>query len=213
VLEHRRGVTAVDIEAVDDRWSVTSQMSGGPIETVCRAVIVATGGYVEARGSRAIAGPRPSGVITVEFAERALEAGVLPGRRAVVVGPSLATDELVVRLQVAGVQVVSRIEAEPDAIHGAARLEDIETGGRRVACDTLVLADRRLPLNLLLATTGLISGAVGEAAPADERGRLPLGGLWAAGCCVRPDASHRHCGADGGRVGRDVVASLQELIG
>jgi glycerol-3-phosphate dehydrogenase len=208
VLEHREAATAIGISRSDHDWLVTTQVERGPFETTSRAVVLATGGYVEGRGGRSIGGPRPSGVITAEFAERALDAGILPGRRAVIVGSPPSTAELAERLEASGVDVVRRISEEPQLVHGMARLEGIETGGMLVPCDTLVLSDRRLPLTLLLATTGLILGAVGEPAPADPDGRLPLDGLWAAGCCVTPDAAHRGCREHGARVGRAVTASL-----
>jgi hypothetical protein len=71
----------------------------------------------------------------------------------------------------------------------------------------LVFADRQVPMPFLLRGLGLVDGRPGSAAPADADGRLPLPGLWAAGCCVRADIDHVDCAADGARVAGHIVAA------
>jgi hypothetical protein len=80
--------------------------------------------------------------------------------------------------------------------------------GETVPADTLVFADRQVPMPFLLRGLGLVDGRPGTPAPVDADGRSPLPGLWAAGCCVHADIDHTGCAADGARVAGHIVAAL-----
>ena len=53
----------------------------------------------------------------------------------------------------------------------------------------------------MLRGLGLTDARPGVPAPADGDGRLPLEGLWAAGCSVNPSLDHRTCAEQGWLVG------------
>jgi len=216
VIERRPGgdgggrvavATAVGLSQAGSGWAVIAQSADGTAEIGAGAVVVATGAYVEPREHRAIDGPRPAGIMTGDLCRRLLEEGLLPGRRAVLVGESARTAALAGDLAAAGV-AVERLAAPPDAVRGLARLEGVRAGGAWRDADTLVLDDRLLPQAFLLRGLGLLDNRPGTPLPADGEGRLPLPGLWAAGCCVRPDADHADCAADGRRVGGLAAAAL-----
>jgi glycerol-3-phosphate dehydrogenase len=209
-VERRDGDTAVGLVAEEPGWTVEVQRAHGSRLIRTRAVLLASGGYVEPREHRAIAGPRPAGVVTSDLVVAALAAGVLPGRSAVVVGSGPLADGTARALDAAGVAVADRLAQPPAELRGGARLAAVRTGERWIETDTLVLADRLLPQPFLLRSLGLVDGRPGTPAPADSDGRLPVDGLWAAGCCVHADAAHTGC-ADAGRrvaaaIARTVVA-------
>ncbi|HWP62477.1 MAG TPA: FAD-dependent oxidoreductase [Candidatus Binatia bacterium] len=198
--------TIVGLEPAADGWRLAAQTELGSVVLEARAVVVATGAYVEPREHRAIAGPRPAGIMTSDLAWRILDAGLLPGETVGLVGTAHA-EGLAERLEAAGARVVRLTEA-PDAVAGEARLTAVRVAGTWVAVDTLVLADRLLPQAMLLRTVGLVDGRPGLPAPVDEGGRLPLEGLWAAGCCVQPEPRHEGCAVAGAAVGRRLAAVL-----
>jgi thioredoxin reductase len=208
VIERGAGATVVGLVPDGQDWHVEIQTADGAEQRRARSVLLATGGFTEPREHRAIAGPRPAGIVTADFVTLALAAGLRPGRRAVVVGRSDAADRVAHALSDAGCHVVDRFDLEPDEVRGSARLEALRVGTRWIEADTLVLADRLLPQPFLLRGLGLIDTRPGTPAPADADGRLPLPGLWAAGCCVHPDIDHAACAADGGRVGGSIAAAL-----
>jgi glycerol-3-phosphate dehydrogenase len=209
-VDRRTGETAVGLVEDGAGWTVEVQRDDGSHLIRGRAVLLATGGYVEPREQRSIAGPRPAGVMTSDLVADALAAGVLPGRSAVVVGSGSLADRTAHALQTAGVGIAARLDEAPSELRGAARLEAVRAGQAWTEADTLVLADRLLPQPFLLRSLGLVDGRPGTPAPADSDGRLPVDGLWAAGCCVHADAAHTGC-ADAGRrvaaaIARTVVA-------
>jgi NADPH-dependent 2,4-dienoyl-CoA reductase/sulfur reductase-like enzyme len=205
------GATAVGLEPRPGGWRVAAQLASGARSLEARAVVLATGAYVAPREHRPIAGPRPAGVMTSDLARRILDAGLVPGEVIGLVGSAHA-DGLAERLEAAGAQVVHLAEA-PDAVAGEARLSAVRVAGTWLAVDTLVLADRLVPQTFLLRTIGLADGRPGMAAPTDELGRLPVEGLWAAGCCVHPDPSHRRCAEDGAAVGARIAAAFAAGVG
>ena len=192
--------TAVGLSQVDAGWLVLAQSAAGTVELQAPAVIIATGAYVEPREHRAVAGPRPSGVITADLAWDLLEAGLRPGRTVALAGVGRRADELVAALAAAGARV-ERVERVPDEVRGEVRLEAVRLGTLWLPVDTLVLADRLLPQGFVLRGLGLIDGRPGTPLPVDADGRLPLDGLWAAGCCVVPSLDHEGCAEAGGAVG------------
>ncbi len=208
VVDRAPGATAVGLVPQAQDWLVEIQTADGAEQRRARSVLLATGGFTEPREHRAIAGPRPAGIVTADFVTLALAAGLRPGGRAVVVGRSDAADRVAHALSGAGCDVVDRLDLDPDEVRGSARLEAVRVGTRWIEADTLVLADRLLPQPFLLRGLGLIDTRPGTPAPADADGRLPLPGLWAAGCCVHPDIDHAACAADGRRVGGSIAAAL-----
>jgi hypothetical protein len=209
VLDRLDGPTVIGLSPMPEGWSVLAVDDTGSVEIACRSVVLATGGYVEPREHRGIAGPRPAGVITADFAAAARRSGLCVGEEVVVVGSTRRAAALA-----AGYErdraLVEVIGTQPDEVRGRTRLESVRVGGRWIACDTLILADRVIPNAMLLRSVGLVDGRPGIAAPADAHGRLPLPGLWAVGCCVKPSIDHETCHEDGERVGESVAASLAE---
>ena len=208
VVDREAGETVVGLLPDAQDWLVEIQTAEGAEERRARAVVLATGGFVEPREHRSIAGPRPAGIVTADFVTLALAAGLRPGRRAVIVGRSAVADQTADALVAAGCAIVEQLDDVPDAVRGASRLEAVRAGSRWIEADTLVLADRLVAQPFLLRGLGLIDARPGTPAPADPEGRLPLPGLWAAGCCVDPDIDHAACAADGRRVGQRIAAAL-----
>jgi hypothetical protein len=201
------GSTVVGLSEADAGWTVLAQSADGAVELTASAVIVATGAYVEPREHHPIGGPRPAGIMTADLVRRLLDAGLRPGRRVALVGAGSAVDDLAAALDRAGSEVV-RLEAVPDEVRGEVRLDAVRVGARWVEADSLVLADRLVPVTFLLRGLGLVDGRPGTPMPVDGEGRLPLDGLWAAGCCVTPALDHPGCAEAGRLVGLRVAADL-----
>lgn len=211
-VEWLPGATVVGLSPEDSGWLALAQTATGSLELRAQAIVVASGAYVEPFEHRAIAGPRPAGLITADLAERILAAGLRPGRRVAMVGGGRRADRLAAALVEAGARV-ERLARVPDEIRGEERLEAVRLAGDWLAAHTLVLADRLLPQAFLLRGLGLIDGRPGTPLPVDPTGRLPLDGLWAAGCCVRPDLDHDECGDRGRLVGEALVATVAAARG
>jgi len=199
--------TAVGLSPSDGGWLVLVQGREAGREVTARTVLVATGAYVQPREHRPIAGPRPAGIYTADLVERLLEAGMRPGRRVALVGTSRRADALAAALADAGARV-QRVADAPDAVRGERRLEAARFDGTWLEADTLVLADRLVPQAFLLRGLGLLDGRPGTPLPVDGDGRLPLEGLWAAGCCVAPSMDHEACAESGRRVATALASSL-----
>ena len=186
---------------------VLIQSADGTVEVDARAVIVATGAYVEPREHRPIAGGRPSGVITSDLAWEILRHGLRPGRVVALVGEGTLADDLASSIVDTGAQVFRLAEA-PDSVRGEIRLEAVHAEEGWLEVDTLILADRLLAQAFVLRGLGLIDARPGVPAPADAEGRLPLAGLWAAGCSVNPSLDHRSCADQGRAVGRRAAYAM-----
>ena len=189
------GATVASLLQSRDGWEVSVQDAGAGAELVAERVVLACGGYVEPREHRAIDGPRPSGVTTADLVHSALDAGLLPGRRAVVVGNGRLADGTAARMQHAGMAVERA--GEVTALRGEDRLESACADGSWVDVDLLVLADALVPAPFLLRPLGLVDNRPGVPAPTDARGATPLPGLWAAGTCRAPDVDHLRSLDDG----------------
>ncbi len=207
-VDRRAGTTVVGLSPDEaGGWVVLVQSTVGSAEIVSTAVIVATGAYFEPREHRPIAGGRPAGVMTSDLAWQLVRHGLRPGRVVALVGGTGDADDLAAAVVDAGADVI-RLADAPDALRGEVRLEAVRAQDRWLEADTLVLADRLLPQAFVLRGLGLTDSRPGVPAPADGDGRLPLEGLWAAGCCVNPSPDHRAC-AEGGRlVGRGAAAAV-----
>lgn len=203
------GTTAAGLAPAGASWTVDLQdhTQGTAIEA--KQVILACGGYVEPREHREVSGPRGSGVATGDLVSAALEAGLLPGQVALVVGTGRYAEATARRMIAAGIRVHRAAEA-PDELRGHRRLEAVRCGAEWLDVDLLVLADRLVPAPGLLRPLGLVDDRVGGVAPTDHAGRCPLPGLWAAGTCRQPDVDHRTALEDGQRVGRALVTEVSQ---
>jgi hypothetical protein len=176
---------------------------------MARSVVVATGGFVQPREHRSIAGPRPAGIMTGDLCRHVLAAGLRPGRQVALLGTSGQTDALGQALRDVGAMVI-RLTSTPDAVRGEIRLEAVRVGAEWIEADTLVLDDVLLPQTFLLRPLGLADGRPGTPAPVDADGHLPLPGLWAVGCCVHADIDHIDCARDGWLVGSRAAAEVPQ---
>jgi glycerol-3-phosphate dehydrogenase len=199
--------TAAGLAADGTAWTVDLQDHRQGASIGARQVVLACGGYVEPREHREIAGPRGSGVATGDLVSAALEAGLLPGQVALVVGTGRYAEATARRMIAAGIRVHRAAEA-PDELRGDRRLEAVRCGAEWLDVDLLVLADRLVAAPGLLRPLGLVDERVGGVAPTDPAGRCPLPGLWAAGTCRRPDVDHRTALEDGQLVGRALVSEV-----
>jgi hypothetical protein len=194
-------------------WRGEIAYENGSETVVSRQVVLATGGYVMPREHSSIDGPRPSGVITADFAVDALDRGWLPARHAIVVGDGRIASGVSERLRAAGVEVQTVGAAAPrdarpvSAVRGQARLEAVDVKGTVHQADALILADRLQPATFLLRGLGLGDERPGVSAPVDGMGALPMPGLWAVGTCVTPDVDHSASLVAGGAVAKSVLAS------
>lgn len=209
--------TVVGLGESADGWSVDVVAASDSHAVEARGVVLATGSYLEPREHRSIDGPRPSGIMTADFAADALDRGWLPGRRAIVSGRGRIARSVAARLARAGIEMVAEAETgkEPAAaevlvegVRGERRLEAVAIGGSWVAADTLVLANAVRPASFLLRGLGIGDDRPGVAMPADASGALPLRGLWAAGTCVDPRVDHDRSLEAGMAVGRVVASTL-----
>lgn len=197
-------------------WSVDVLGPGGNRPIEADAILLATGGYVSPREHDAIAGPRPSGVMTADFALDALDRGWLPARRPVVVGSGRLAAGTVDRLTAAGASPIAspsdmlhRVVRTSLAVRGRARLTGVAVDGRWLDADGLVLADRLSAATFLLRGLGIGDDRPGVPAPIDERGALPLARAWAVGSCVGPDVDHRESLAAGRSIATTIAGALR----
>lgn len=208
-IDRRAGWTVVGLAPEADGWMVEAQAAHGSVTVHSGAVLIATGGFVQPREQREVAGPRSAGIITSDMVDAALAAGLTVGRRALVIGRGDLADALVARLGASGTEVAGRFDQVPSEVRGDARLREVRIDDAWVEADTLVLADRLLSQTFLLRPLGLVDGRPGTAAPAALDGSLAPAGLWAAGCCVTPDIDHADCAAAGERVADAIIDALR----
>jgi glycerol-3-phosphate dehydrogenase len=205
------GGTAIGILPDQSGWRVLVQDALGMGEVAAERVVLATGGYIQPREHLPIAGPRGSGIVTADFVHAALDRGLLPGRRAVVVGSGRCARAAAHRLGEAGVEVRAELNWQDGplpvtAVRGDRRLDAVLVGDAWLEADTLVLAHRLLPMAFLLRGLGLVDGRPDRPAPVDEHNATPLPGLWAVGSCAHPDIDHAASLADGLALGARLAA-------
>jgi sarcosine oxidase subunit alpha len=145
-------------------------------------LVVATGSYalppVFARNDL-------PGIFAARGLARAVaEDGLVPGRRAVVLGEGAEADATAERLSAAGMAVARVVAVR--AARGGTRLRAVEgSGGERLACDTLAFAGPRAPASDLARQAGAavdLDGASGGArVRAGADGSTGVPGLRAAG--------------------------------
>jgi thioredoxin reductase len=217
VVDWRSEATVVGLgREGDGAWQLDVQDRGASATVEATAVVLATGGYVTPRDHLPIDGPRPSGVMTGDFAIDALERSWLPARRVVIAGEGRYGRAIAERLTAAGVTVVEQVAVPAGleiatritAVRGKHRLEAVRIDDRWVAADGLVLAHALRPASFLLRGLGIGDDRPGVPMPADASGALSLPGLWATGTCVDPDVDHARSLAAGRAVGGRVAASL-----
>ncbi len=197
-------------------WIVDVAAASESHAVEARGVVLATGSYLEPREHRSMDGPRPSGIMTADFATDALDRGWRPGRSAIVIGDGRIARSVAARLTQAGIDVVvgpgsgdeRNCGGSVRAVRGERRLEAVALGESWVAADTLVLADAVRPASFLLRGLGIGDDGPGVAMPADASGALPLPTLWAAGTCVDPRVDHDRSLAAGTAIGRVVAAAF-----
>ncbi len=211
------GTTVVGLSASVRGWSVELLGRGGSRSLEADAILLATGGYVTPREHDPIAGPRPSGVMTADFALDALARGWLPGHRLVVVGSGRLAVATAGRLTAAGAAVIPLPGRDPSrpivraslAVRGQPRLSGVAVDGAWLEADGLVLADRLSAATFLLRGLGIGDDRPGVPAPVDDRGALPIAGAWAAGSCVRPDVDHVASLAAGRAIAATIVGTMR----
>ncbi len=216
------GATTSGLRQLASDWGVDVQATSA-FEIRAGQVVLATGGYVAPREHLSVAGPRPSGIMTADFAFAALDRGWLPAHRAVVVGRGRLARGLAERLAEAGVVVVAQVDVTADlddglaarfpvhAVRGGERLEAVAFGEDWLSADGLVLAHGLRPASFLLRGLGIGDDRPGIPMPAAPDGSLPMAGLWAAGTCAVPDVDHRGSLASGRAVGAAVAGSRLRL--
>ena len=204
--------TVVGLAEAPGGWIVEVVAGAESRSVETGGVILATGSYLEPREHRAIDGPRPSGIMTADFAAEALDRGWRPGRRAVVSGDGRIARSIAARLARAGVEVVGGRatggELAVGGVRGERRLEAVALGESWIPADTLVLADAVRPASFLLRGLGIGDDRPGVAMPADASGSLPLRSLWATGTCVDPRVDHDRSLEAGTTTGRSVATAL-----
>ncbi|MBA2299871.1 MAG: FAD-dependent oxidoreductase, partial [Chloroflexi bacterium] len=222
----RAAATVSDaVRVAGDGWEVQVQLASGAETVLGRRLILATGGYIMPREHLAIDGPRPSGVMTADFALAALRRGWLPTRRAVIVGSGRLAAGLEGRLIDAGGEVIARLDAGSGAhdqtgrrpfpvreVRGNGRLEAVLVGDRWLDADGLILAHAVRPATFLLRGLGIGDERPGVPAPVGPDGDLPLPDLWAVGTCAVPDVDRGRSLAAGIALGSR-IATLASIVG
>ena len=178
-----------------------------------QAIVLATGCRERARAARLVPGSRPEGVLTTGLLQQLGQRGLPVGRRALVVGAEHVSFSAVLTLRHAGTAVVgmtTELERHQSlslvragaalryrvplwtrtavaAIHGSARVEEVELTGLdsgtslRVACDTIVFTGDWIPDHELAAALGLELDPRTRGPRVDGAQRTARAGVFAAG--------------------------------
>lgn len=146
-------------------------------------VVLATGGHPQPPAIEN--GDRPGVYAGRGLAVALADHGVLPGRRAVVVGEGAEPEALAARLAAAGAEVRRLPRADGARVLGRARVRAIELGGERILCDFVAVATAPAPAAELARELGAevaldaAAGVFPLSVAAD--GRTGVDGLYAAG--------------------------------
>ena len=146
-------------------------------------VVVASGGHPQ---PPALAdGDRPGVYGGRGLAAALAEHGVVPGRRAVVLGEGSEPEALAARLEEAGVQVRRVPSAEGARVRGRARVRALELAGERILCDVVAVATPPAPATELARELGaevvLVPDAGVFALRVSADGETGVAGLFGAG--------------------------------
>ena len=111
----RLSTTVVSIEGVEGGKKVTAYgKASGVISLECGAVVLAMGSRERNRGNIPIPGTRPSGIYTAGSAQRMVNIeGIMPGKRAVIVGSGDIGLIMARRLTWSGIEVLGVVEIQP----------------------------------------------------------------------------------------------------
>jgi sarcosine oxidase subunit alpha len=162
-------------------------------------IVLCTGGHPE---PPAVAGGDRPGVLAARGAAALLaEHGVVPGRRAAVIGSGDEATRAAERLGAAGMGAEVVAPAEVRRILGRGRVRALEVAGRRLPCDTVIVATPPAPATELARALGApvrLDPALGTfALAAGGDGRTAIPGLFAAGEVTGPASAAR--AAEAGR--------------
>ncbi|HLE98045.1 MAG TPA: 2Fe-2S iron-sulfur cluster-binding protein [Candidatus Thermoplasmatota archaeon] len=188
---------------------LTALAPDGLLEVHARALVVATGSHDV---PPLFPGNDLPGVLSARGALTLLRRdGVLPGRRAVVLGEGAEAALAEAALRDAGVEVAA-VVARAAAAEGSTRVQAVRLpDGARVACDTLVAASGRAPRPEIVQQTGCAlrwDAAAGALVPVvDEDGASSVAGVWVCGDAARPKPVAENV-AEGRRCGRAVARVL-----
>jgi len=146
-------------------------------------VVVATGGHPQPPALED--GDRPGVYGGRGLAVALAEHGIVPGRRAVVVGDGAEPDALAARLAAAGMEVRRLTGTDGARVLGRARVRALETAGERILCDVVAIATPPAPSTELARELGaevvLVPEAGVFALRVSEHGRTGVPELFAAG--------------------------------
>jgi sarcosine oxidase subunit alpha len=146
-------------------------------------IVICTGGHVQPPALED--GDRPGVFGGRGLAAALAEHGVVPGRRAVVLGEGAEPEALAARLAAAGM-AVERLARAEGRVRGRARVRALRTpDGRSIRCDTIAVATPPVPATELARALGaevvLDPGLEAFAVRVDADGRTGVVGLLAAG--------------------------------
>jgi sarcosine oxidase subunit alpha len=151
-------------------------------------IVVASGGHPQ---PPALAdGDRPGVYGGRGLAAALAEHGVVPGRRAVVLGEGAEPEALAARLVAAGMEVRRVPSAEGARVLGRARVRALELAGERILCDVVAVANPPAPATELARELGaevVLDPAAGVfALRVSSDGRTTVPGLFGAGEVTGP---------------------------
>ena len=162
---------------------VTTVGPDGIVETRTKSVILATGARERAFSTLMIPGPRPSGIVAAGLAQKFVNIhGLLPGKRAIVLGSGDIGLIMARRLHLEGVEVVAVVEMKAFAgglmrnvvqcledfdiplflqrtvvaIHGEDRLEGVTLADVDATGQIVAGTEERIAIDTLVVSVGLI---------------------------------------------------------
>ena len=149
------------------------------------------------------------------------EHGIVPGRRAVVVGDGAEPDALAAPLAAAGMEVRRLTGTDGARVLGRARVRALETAGERILCDVVAIATPPAPSTELARELGaevVLDPEAGVfALRVSEDGRTGVPGLFAAGEVTGAmDAARAARGGParggGGAVTKTIVCTCEDVL-
>jgi len=200
------------------------------------AVILATGVRERPRSARLVAGDRPAGVYTTgQLQQITTFLGVVPGRRAVIVGAEHVSMSAVLTLRSHGCEVAAMVtEASAHESHpllvlatarrarvplltsrcvvrivGRDRVEHVElSDGSTIECDTVVFTGDWIGEHEVARTAGIALDPTRRAVAVDGVFATSRPQTYAIGNLVHPAKASGTCATDGRRLARTLARSL-----